>query len=40
VLIDAMSGVTVGGEQVPQAQVEASNGVIHIVDTVIMPPAA
>jgi uncharacterized surface protein with fasciclin (FAS1) repeats len=40
VMIDATSGVTVGGAKVTQADVEASNGVIHIVDTVIMPPAA
>jgi len=35
--IDATSGVKVGGATVVQADVEASNGVIHVVDTVILP---
>ncbi len=34
------SGVTAGGANVIQADVAASNGVIHVVDTVILPPAA
>jgi uncharacterized surface protein with fasciclin (FAS1) repeats len=32
-------GVTVGGAKVIATDVAASNGVIHVVDTVIMPPA-
>ncbi len=31
-------GVTVNGAQVTQADVEASNGVIHVIDTVLLPP--
>ena len=30
--------VTVGGATVTQADIEASNGVIHVIDSVIMPP--
>ena len=30
--------VTVGGATVTQADIEASNGVIHVIDAVIMPP--
>ena len=30
--------VTVGGATVTQADIEASNGVIHVIDGVIMPP--
>jgi len=32
-------GVTVGGAKVTQTDVLASNGVIHVVDTVLLPPA-
>ncbi len=32
-------GVRIGGATVTQADVMASNGVIHVVDSVIMPPA-
>lgn len=35
--IDATDGVMVGGAKVIKADVPASNGVIHIVDTVILP---
>jgi uncharacterized surface protein with fasciclin (FAS1) repeats len=35
--IDATEGVTAGGASVVQADVEASNGVIHVVDEVILP---
>ena len=31
-------GVTVEGANVVQADIEASNGVIHVIDSVIMPP--
>jgi uncharacterized surface protein with fasciclin (FAS1) repeats len=30
-------GVTVGGAMVTAADIEASNGVIHVIDTVLMP---
>ncbi len=36
--IDARRGVRVGGANVTTADVEASNGVIHVVNRVIMPP--
>ena len=31
------NGVTVNGAKVTMADVEASNGVIHVIDTVLMP---
>jgi len=33
------SGVTVNGANVVSADVAASNGVIHVIDTVILPPS-
>ena len=36
--IDATEGVKVNDATVTTADIEASNGVIHIIDTVIMPP--
>ena len=33
-------GVTVNGAKVIQADIKAKNGVIHVIDTVILPPAA
>lgn len=38
VSIDATSGVKVNGATVVKADVAASNGVIHVIDTVILPP--
>ena len=35
--IDATSGVTVDGANVVTADIEASNGVIHVIDKVILP---
>ena len=35
--INATSGVTVDGASVIQADVDASNGVIHVIDQVILP---
>ncbi|MEM1130114.1 MAG: fasciclin domain-containing protein [Pseudomonadota bacterium] len=35
--IDARNGVDVNGASVTQADIEATNGVIHVVDTVILP---
>jgi len=37
VVIDATDGVRVGNAQVIQADIETSNGVIHVVDRVIIP---
>ncbi|MEM9049069.1 MAG: fasciclin domain-containing protein [Pseudomonadota bacterium] len=37
IAIDATSGVTVNEATVTAADVEASNGVIHVIDTVILP---
>ncbi|MBS9718060.1 fasciclin domain-containing protein [Pseudohalocynthiibacter aestuariivivens] len=36
-MIDAMSGVMIDGANVVQADIEASNGVIHVIDAVILP---
>jgi len=37
-VIASGSGVTVNGAKVVAADVEASNGVIHVIDAVILPP--
>ena len=37
VMIDGTDGVMVGNATVIQADVEASNGIIHVIDTVLMP---
>ncbi|MEM9812935.1 MAG: fasciclin domain-containing protein [Pseudomonadota bacterium] len=37
VTVDTTSGVTVGGANVVTADIEASNGVIHVVDAVLLP---
>jgi uncharacterized surface protein with fasciclin (FAS1) repeats len=37
VSIDATNGVSVDNAKVVKADIEASNGVIHVIDTVIMP---
>lgn len=39
VSINATDGVTINGASVISADVEASNGVIHVIDSVIMLPA-
>ncbi|MFV1874851.1 fasciclin domain-containing protein [Nioella sp.] len=36
--IGTMGGVTVNGANVVAADIEASNGVIHVIDAVILPP--
>ncbi len=36
--VDASNGVTINGAKVVTADIEASNGVIHVIDAVIMPP--
>jgi len=38
VLIDTTDGVTVADATVTAADVEASNGVIHVIDKIILPP--
>ncbi|MCL4779536.1 MAG: fasciclin domain-containing protein [Gammaproteobacteria bacterium] len=38
-IVAAASGVTVNGARVVKADVAASNGVIHVIDAVILPPA-
>ncbi|WP_108483647.1 fasciclin domain-containing protein [Oceaniglobus ichthyenteri] len=38
VTIMTEGGVTVNGANVTSADIEASNGVIHVIDAVIMPP--
>lgn len=38
--INATSGVKINNATVTTADVEASNGVIHIIDSVLLPPAA
>ncbi|HBU98774.1 fasciclin domain-containing protein [Thalassospira lucentensis] len=35
--VNAMNGVMVDGATVTSADIEADNGVIHVIDTVIMP---
>ena len=38
ITLDTMDGVTVNGATVVTADVLASNGVIHVIDAVILPP--
>jgi uncharacterized surface protein with fasciclin (FAS1) repeats len=38
-IVASSSGVTVNGANVVKADVAASNGVIHVIDAVILPPA-
>ena len=35
--VDGTDGVTVSGAKVTSADIECTNGVIHVIDTVIMP---
>ena len=37
VKIDASDGVKINDSKVTQADIECSNGVIHVIDTVLMP---
>jgi uncharacterized surface protein with fasciclin (FAS1) repeats len=37
VAIDAKDGVSVDGAKVVKADIETSNGVIHVIDTVVIP---
>lgn len=39
VSIDATNGVVVGGANVIAADIKAKNGVIHVIDKVILPPS-
>lgn len=36
-MIKAMGGVTINGSKVVKADIKASNGVIHVIDTVLLP---
>jgi len=38
ITIGTMGGVTVNGANVVTADIEATNGVIHVIDAVILPP--
>ena len=38
VTLSTADGVTVNGAKVVQADIVASNGVIHVIDAVILPP--
>jgi uncharacterized surface protein with fasciclin (FAS1) repeats len=38
-IVAAASGVTVNGANVTKADIGASNGVIHVIDAVVLPPA-
>jgi len=38
--VDGTNGVIVGGANVVKADIHASNGVIHVIDTVLLPPMA
>jgi uncharacterized surface protein with fasciclin (FAS1) repeats len=37
--VDGTSGVTVNGAKVTSADIACTNGVIHVIDTVLMPKA-
>jgi uncharacterized surface protein with fasciclin (FAS1) repeats len=37
-LVDLTDGVKINGAKVTTADIEASNGVIHVIDTVLLPP--
>jgi uncharacterized surface protein with fasciclin (FAS1) repeats len=39
-VVVADSGVTYAGANVTATDVEACNGVIHVIDTVVVPPSA
>lgn len=39
IIIDGFNGVNVGGVNVIQPDVNASNGILHIIDGVILPPS-
>ena len=39
VAVDGTNGVKVGGANVVQADIKASNGVIHVIDAVLLPPS-
>jgi uncharacterized surface protein with fasciclin (FAS1) repeats len=37
--VDGTNGVTVNGAHVVSADIECTNGVIHVIDTVLLPKA-
>ena len=40
ITVDLDNGVMVNGATVTSADIEAENGVIHVIDSVILPPEA
>ena len=38
--VDTTDGVKVGGASVVQTDIKTSNGVIHVIDTVLLPPSS
>ena len=40
ITVDLSDGVMISGATVTSADIEADNGVIHVIDTVILPPEA
>jgi len=38
-IVVSESGVTVNGANVITADIQASNGVIHVIDAVLLPPS-
>ena len=40
ITVDLSGGVMIDGANVVTADIEASNGVIHVIDAVILPPSA
>ena len=38
-MIDLTDGVMISGAKVAAADVKASNGVVHMIDNVILPPS-
>jgi uncharacterized surface protein with fasciclin (FAS1) repeats len=40
ITVDLSDGVKIDGANVVSADIEASNGVIHVIDAVILPPSA
>lgn len=40
VTVDGTDGVMVNSANVVSADIEASNGIIHVIDTVLLPPSA
>jgi uncharacterized surface protein with fasciclin (FAS1) repeats len=39
-ILKKKSGATINGAAITQTDIEGSNGVIHVIDTVLLPPTA